>query len=67
VKAGPWSHCFIPRPSLRPVEPYALQVVEVLPRVYPLVLGELEPRPPAAKTQGKAGNQLAALRSLASP
>lgn len=38
------------------------QVVEVLPRVYPLVLGELEPRPPAAKTQGKAGNQLAALR-----
>eukprot|EP00434_Breviolum_minutum_P020699 symbB.v1.2.018253.t1/scaffold1449.1/size118046/4 len=39
-----------------------VKVVEVLPRVYPLVLGELEPRPPAAKTQGKAGNQLAALR-----
>ncbi|CAJ1449626.1 unnamed protein product, partial [Effrenium voratum] len=35
-----------------------LKVLEVLPRVYPLVLGELEPKPPAAKTQGKAGNQL---------
>lgn len=39
-----------------------VKVLEVLPRVYPLVLGELEPRPPAAKTQGKAGNQLGALR-----
>ncbi|CAK9081566.1 3-beta-glucan synthase) (Protein GLUCAN SYNTHASE-LIKE 12) [Durusdinium trenchii] len=39
-----------------------VKVVEVLPRVYPLVLGELEHRPPAAKTQGKAGNQLQALR-----
>ena len=36
----------------------------MLPRVYPLVLGELEPKPPAAKTQGKAGNQLGALRCL---
>ena len=36
----------------------------MLPRVYPLVLGELDPRPPSAKTQGKAGNQLGALRFL---
>ena len=43
---------------------FCAQVLEVLPRVYPLVLGELEPRPPAAKTQGKAGNQLGALRFL---
>eukprot|EP00931_Biecheleriopsis_adriatica_P048772 TRINITY_DN28182_c0_g1_i1.p1 TRINITY_DN28182_c0_g1~~TRINITY_DN28182_c0_g1_i1.p1 ORF type:complete len:2018 (+),score=352.66 TRINITY_DN28182_c0_g1_i1:636-6056(+) len=39
-----------------------VKIVEILPRVYPLVLGELEPHPPAAKTQGKAGNQLGALR-----
>eukprot|EP00930_Biecheleria_cincta_P038802 TRINITY_DN26670_c0_g1_i1.p1 TRINITY_DN26670_c0_g1~~TRINITY_DN26670_c0_g1_i1.p1 ORF type:complete len:2544 (-),score=362.33 TRINITY_DN26670_c0_g1_i1:96-7727(-) len=39
-----------------------VKVVEVLPRVYPLLLGELKPRPFSLSTQGKAANQLGALR-----
>lgn len=39
-----------------------VKVIEVLPRVYPLLLGELDSRPHSLKTQGKAANQLGALR-----
>lgn len=39
-----------------------LEVVEVMPRCYPLVLKEVGAKNSTVKTQGKAGNQLSALR-----
>eukprot|EP00929_Paragymnodinium_shiwhaense_P059585 TRINITY_DN29837_c0_g1_i1.p1 TRINITY_DN29837_c0_g1~~TRINITY_DN29837_c0_g1_i1.p1 ORF type:complete len:1248 (+),score=277.75 TRINITY_DN29837_c0_g1_i1:240-3983(+) len=39
-----------------------IRILEVLPRVYPLVLDEENPKKHSKKTQGKAANQLGALR-----